>query len=183
MRGAAEVKKDQDFPWKDLAEAHLRTWLLQGIRGDRHHLDLSCDAWGHASRQLINMSDPRCLVHFASSMQFVGNYKAAAQILGEVIVNFPNYTKLNAVCFQASIILKSLHNFKQAAAYLEKVLSLGPPPPYTSVDLIFVMGRIFQEWSEEEDGNYEQTSHKAFMKVMMALKTEEVSHVIVVPNQ
>ena len=100
IRGVKEIQNDQDFPWRDLAEAHLRTWLLQGIRGDRHHLDSSCLAWGHASRQLVNASDPRCLVHYASSQQFVGNYKAAAQILGEIIVNFPNYQKLNSVCFQ-----------------------------------------------------------------------------------
>ncbi|GMH89252.1 hypothetical protein TL16_g11400 [Triparma laevis f. inornata] len=174
IRGVKEIENDQDFPWRDLAEAHLRTWLLQGIRGDRHHLDSSCLAWGHASRQLVNASDPRCLVHYASSQQFVGNYKTAAQILGEIIVNFPNYQKLNSVCFQACIILKSLHHYKQAAAYLEKVLSLGPPAPYTVVDIMFIMGRIYEEWSKEEDGHYEQTSHKAYMKVMMALKTEEI---------
>jgi len=174
IRGKGETEKDQDFPWRDLAEAHLRTWLLQGIRGDRHHLDNSCLAWGHASRQMVNMSDPRCLVHYASSQQFIGNYKGAAQILGEIITNFPNYAKLNSVCFQASIILKSLHHYKQAASYLEKVLALGPPAPYTVVDIMFIMGRIYEEWSLEEDGHYEQTSHKAYMKVMMALKTEEV---------
>ena len=171
IRGLSDCIKDQEFPWKDLAESHLRAWMLCGVKGDRHHLDLAGKAWSHATKQLVNATDPECLVKYASVQQFLGNYSSAGHILGEILNSFPKYERSGQVALQAAIILKSLHNYKQAAAYLETVLKMGPPAPYTVMDLMYIMARIYDEWSKEDDTK-EQTAHKAYMKVYMKLVKE-----------
>ena len=174
-RGVAATVKDQDFPWETLGEVHLRSWLLQGIKGDRKHLELSCDAWGHATRQEINKNNPKVFVHHASALQFMGNYKQSGFVLGSILTNFPTYSKLNSVCMQACVVLKSLHQFKQAAAYLENVMKYGPPAPYTPIDCMFIMGRIYEQWDHEEvDEGHGSTSFKAYNRIFNALKTEEI---------
>jgi tetratricopeptide (TPR) repeat protein len=172
VRGLNDTIKDPEFPWKDLGESHLRAWLLTGVKGDRHHLEMASQAFSHATKQLVNASDPECLVKYASVQQFLGNYSSAGHILGEILTSFPSYPRSGQVALQASIILKSLHNYKQAAAYLETVLKMGPPAPYTVMDLMFIMARIYDEWSKEDDSK-EQTAHKAFMKVYMSLVNEK----------
>jgi len=174
-RGKAATVKDPDFPWKTLGEVHLRSWLLQGVKGDRKHLELSCEAWGYATRQEVNKNDPKVFVHHASALQFMGEYKQSGFVLGSIITNFPQYSKLSSVCMQACVVLKSLHQFKQAAAYLENVMKHGPPAPYTPIDCMFIMGRIYEEWDHDEgDEGHDQTSYKAYMRIFNALKTEEI---------
>jgi len=175
LRGVNETLKDPDFPWRVLGEVHLRSWLLQGIKGDRRHLEMSCEAWGYATRQVSNSDDPKCFVHHASALQFMGNYKQSGFVLGSIITKFPSYSKLGAVCMQACVVLKSLHQFKQAAAYLENVMKHGPPAPYTPIDCMFIMGRIYEEWGYDEAGEgLEVTSNKAYNRIFNALKTEEI---------
>ncbi len=169
VRGLQDTLKDQEFPWRELAEAHMRSWLLTGVKGDRNHLELSADAWGHATKQLANATDPDCLVMYASVQQFIGNYSSSARILGEIAGSFENYDRISQVHLQAAIVHKSLHNYKESASYLEKTMSAGPPAPYSVIDLLFLKGRIYEEWSKEEDGR-EQVSHKSYMKVFSKLK-------------
>jgi len=168
VQGVQDAVKDSEFPWKDLAESHMRAWLLTGVKGDRHHLELSSQAWANATKQLNNASDPECLVKYASVQQFLGNFTSAGDILGEILTAFPNYERSGQVALQAAIIFKSLHNYKQAAAHVETVLKIGPPAPYTEMDLMFIMARVYEEWSKEDESK-EQTSHKAFMKIYMNL--------------
>jgi tetratricopeptide (TPR) repeat protein len=54
---------------------------------------------------------------------------------------------------------------------METVLKMGPPAPYTVMDLLFIMARIYDEWSKEEDSK-EQTAHRAYMKVFTKLSRE-----------
>lgn len=174
LQGEDVCSSDEDFPWKELGEVQLRSWLLQGVKGDIEHLELSSKAWSYAAKQQVNLDAPRVLVQYALTLQFLGNQRASAHILGDIIGKFPSYKNLNSVCLQACVVLKSLRQFKQAAAYLENVMKYGPPAPYTVVDLMFIMGRIYEEWSQEADSGHEQTSHKAYMRIFTALKNDEI---------
>jgi len=47
-----EEAEKGDFPWKALATAHMRSYLMQGVKGDRYHLENSKVAWVRALKSL-----------------------------------------------------------------------------------------------------------------------------------
>ena len=144
--------------WRALAATHMRTWLAEGLRAERLHLEKSCDAYEEALKFMENAIDVECWVQAAYTNQLLGRSERAAQTLGTIMKNFPNYADGSRICLQAAVILTHLGRFDQAVNYLTQVHEKGDVPnPYSSRDLVFIEARINEKWGAEE-GDPEKTA-------------------------
>jgi tetratricopeptide (TPR) repeat protein len=135
------IAADKGYPgdgkfWKSLASTHLRTWLAEGLRAERLHLEKSCDAYEEALKFMENAIDVECWISAAYTNQLLGRSERAAQTLGTIIKKFPNYKYMARISLQSAIILAHLGRYDQSARYMDQCIEVGDPPnPY--VDCCF----------------------------------------------
>jgi len=161
------------FPWRMLAICHMRTYLMHGVRGDFYHLECSKAAWVMALKNIKHASNPSNLVASASISQFLGDNELAFKNLNQTLDNFPKHEKISEITLQAALCAKVLRKYKESVKHMQRVLTLGIPHPYSALDAVFIMGRIYEDWSGEEEDK-EQMCHKAYYKCFNSLKKERV---------
>ena len=76
--------------FKSLAECHMRTWLAEGIRAERLHLERSAEAYEEALKFMENAMDVEVWVEATFTNQLLGKNERAAQTLGTIMRRFPN---------------------------------------------------------------------------------------------
>ena len=136
--------------WRCLAECHFVTWMSEGLRAERLHLERSYDAYENALKSIENATDIDVWLDATYVCQLLGRPEQAAQMLNNVLMKFPNHKDSARRYLQAAILMSHLHRYKVALSYMENCVSGGGANPYTKSDLLFVMARIKEMWGKEE---------------------------------
>ncbi|KAF0698594.1 Aste57867_10788 [Aphanomyces stellatus] len=95
-----------------------------------------------ASTHVELQASPIFLDEFAHALYLSGHFQHAAEVLARVIYNFPSYSRLQTVIFRAAVLMWHLGLYEQATDYFLHLLET-PPPPWTDLDLMFFIARLY----------------------------------------
>ena len=140
-----------DF-YLNLARAHYRLWLRDGIRAERIHLIRSAWSWEKALVHVKVACDVGCWRESAHVSTCLGDYKRAAQTLGVLVRSFPRYPHIASVQLDAAILLYQLKQFEQAVAYCaNSTKNRRLQNAFNHMDVIFFMSQIYLKWADLAD--------------------------------
>jgi len=152
--------------WKALASTHLRTWLSEGLRSERLHLEKSSDAMDEALKFMENATNVEVWVQAAYVNQLLGKNERAAQTLGTIIRNFQSYHGIARINLAAAVLLMQLKRFDQACAYMFQCMQHGGSEPYSMTDLHFFMSRFHDNWARvEADDSKAEIAQQGYAQV------------------
>ena len=97
-------------------------YLLWEKHCDYAHLNQAFDAFRKMAQRHLK-PDPNCLFYMARCYEGFGSYESAVKLLGDIIVEFPEYEEFDEVVFHAAVILKHLKQYDVAQDYLAYLAS------------------------------------------------------------
>ncbi|GMH58109.1 hypothetical protein TL16_g02539 [Triparma laevis f. inornata] len=162
--------------YRCLAEAHIRIWILQGVRAKQIHLEKAAEAWDKALVFFENAVNFDLWQKCAAVHNFLGDRKRAAAVLGYMVKSFPHHKEIGTCFLRATAVLVKLELWKESAAYMNAVTQLDYVALYDKLDLMFIMATIFDKWGESEGQHMKKSiADAAFTKIYEKMAEEGIA--------